>query len=308
MRVLSYDVRAAAHDPGGARAGASRSTSAPAGPGHIDPRAQRRRRAEGARASTRTRPGKRRCSRSSTRIRGQRRRGAARGVPHLRRDVPLVGRGRRRAARPRQGRQERGRPGERADRRGRAGTRGSAASRRAARTDRRLRVVDNRLFDLIPDADRCPRGVHRPSATRRCGVGGPTGDAVTMIEFARDARGRHAARVRGEPPSRDRRPLPPDADPRPEARPRRGDRGWFEDRARVLTETYSDDARDQRLHLTSDYTLLGPLRFHLYRQVRRRAEALGRPARPARGQRARATRARRVGAGVARRPPDGPDR
>jgi hypothetical protein len=27
--------------------------------------------------------------------------------------------------------------------------------------------------------------------------------------------------------------------------------------------------------VTSDYTLLGPLRFHLYRQVRRRAEALG---------------------------------
>ena len=53
------------------------------------------------------------------------------------------------------------------------------------------------------------------------------------------------------------------------------DQAWFEDRARVLTETYSDDARDQRLHLTSDYTLMGPVRYHLYRQVRRRAEALG---------------------------------
>jgi hypothetical protein len=55
------------------------------------------------------------------------------------------------------------------------------------------------------------------------------------------------------------------------------DQAWYEDRARVLTETYSDDARDQRLHLTSDFTLMGPVRFHLYRQVRRRAEALGRP-------------------------------
>ena len=39
------------------------------------------------------------------------------------------------------------------------------------------------------------------------------------------------------------------------------DQAWFEDRARVLTETYSDDARDQRLHLTSDYTLMGPVRY-----------------------------------------------
>jgi hypothetical protein len=43
----------------------------------------------------------------------------------------------------------------------------------------------------------------------------------------------------------------------------------------VLTETYSDDARDRRLHLTSDFTLMGPVRYHLYRQVRRRAEVLG---------------------------------
>jgi hypothetical protein len=55
------------------------------------------------------------------------------------------------------------------------------------------------------------------------------------------------------------------------------DQAWYDDRARVLTETYSDDARDQRLHLTSDYTLMGPVRYHLYRQVRRRAESLGRP-------------------------------
>ena len=37
----------------------------------------------------------------------------------------------------------------------------------------------------------------------------------------------------------------------------------------ILTATYPDEDTDQRLHLTSDYTLLGPLRFHLYRQVRR---------------------------------------
>jgi hypothetical protein len=52
-------------------------------------------------------------------------------------------------------------------------------------------------------------------------------------------------------------------------------REWFEDRARVLTETYPDDAADYRLHLTSDFTLMGPLRYQLYRQVRLRAAALG---------------------------------
>ena len=51
---------------------------------------------------------------------------------------------------------------------------------------------------------------------------------------------------------------------------------WFVDRTRTLAETYPEDGTDQRLHLTSDFTLLGPLRFHLYRQVRLRAAALGR--------------------------------
>jgi hypothetical protein len=50
---------------------------------------------------------------------------------------------------------------------------------------------------------------------------------------------------------------------------------WFLDRARALTETYPDDTTDRRLQLTSDYTLLGPLRFYIRRQVRLRAKALG---------------------------------
>jgi hypothetical protein len=50
---------------------------------------------------------------------------------------------------------------------------------------------------------------------------------------------------------------------------------WFEERRAVLEATHGDAGQDRRLQLTSDYTLLGPLRFHLYRQVRLRAEALG---------------------------------
>ena len=50
---------------------------------------------------------------------------------------------------------------------------------------------------------------------------------------------------------------------------------WFEERLEILTRTYPDENSDHRLHLTSDYTLLGPLRFFLYRALRERAEALG---------------------------------
>jgi hypothetical protein len=52
-------------------------------------------------------------------------------------------------------------------------------------------------------------------------------------------------------------------------------REWSEERARIMSETQPDDSQDRLLHLTSDYTLLGPLRFYLYRQVRERAAALG---------------------------------
>ena len=54
-------------------------------------------------------------------------------------------------------------------------------------------------------------------------------------------------------------------------------REWSDERARIMSETHPDDREDRLLHLTSDYTLLGPLRFYLYRQVRERAAALGLP-------------------------------
>ena len=43
-----------------------------------------------------------------------------------------------------------------------------------------------------------------------------------------------------------------------------------------MTETIGDDRGDQWLHLTSSFLFLGPLRFHLYQQIRLRASALGR--------------------------------
>jgi hypothetical protein len=52
----------------------------------------------------------------------------------------------------------------------------------------RLRVVENRLFDLIPRPGAFPAGCV-PLAFETRGVGGAPGEAVTMIEFARDAYG-----------------------------------------------------------------------------------------------------------------------
>lgn len=138
---------------------------------------------------------------------------------------------------------------------------------------RRVRVVDHRLFDLIPPPA-LPAGL-TPIAYETRGVDGPTGEAITMIEWERDAAGTmprvFAVNHHPEIVDRSRQMLVL------RQKLERGDvdQAWFEDRARVLTETSSDDARDQRLHLTSDYTLMGPVRYHLYRQVRRRAEALG---------------------------------
>ncbi|MBK5297589.1 MAG: hypothetical protein JJE40_10560, partial [Vicinamibacteria bacterium] len=50
---------------------------------------------------------------------------------------------------------------------------------------------------------------------------------------------------------------------------------WYAERVMALTEI-ADDHGDQWLYLTSAYMFLGPLRYHLYRQIRLRAESLGR--------------------------------
>ena len=50
---------------------------------------------------------------------------------------------------------------------------------------------------------------------------------------------------------------------------------WCEERALILTQQYPNENSDARLRLTSDYTLIAPLRFHIYRAVRERAAALG---------------------------------
>jgi hypothetical protein len=138
---------------------------------------------------------------------------------------------------------------------------------------RRLRIVDHRLYDLIA-APTLPPGVV-PIAHETRGVGGPEGDALTMAEWARDGRGVmpriFAVNHHPEIVDRSRQMLVL----REKLERAEVSREWFEERERILTENYPDDDRDQRLHLTSDFTLMGPLRYYIYRQVRLRAERLG---------------------------------
>jgi hypothetical protein len=139
---------------------------------------------------------------------------------------------------------------------------------------RRLRILDNRLFDLIPEPGGLPHGF--VPIGFETDADGTRGEALTMLEMARD-RGGVVPRIFGvnhHPEIVDR------------ARQRvildqKLDRGevsaaWVQERLEALTTVYPDEDSEVRLHLTSDYTLLAPLRFHLYRQLRLRAEALGR--------------------------------
>lgn len=137
---------------------------------------------------------------------------------------------------------------------------------------RRLRVVDHRLFDLIPGGP-LPAGA-TPIGFETLGLGGPPGEGLTMMEFARDAEGvmPRVFGVNHHPEIVDRaRQLMI-----LEKKRRRGEvtDEWYADRMRVMGQD-PDDATATRLHLTSDFTLLGPLRFHLCRELQRRARERG---------------------------------
>lgn len=138
----------------------------------------------------------------------------------------------------------------------------------------RLRILDNRLFDLIPRSGAFPPGM-TPIGWETLGVGGPRGDAITMIEFARDPGGTMPRffGVNHHPEILDRARQMQIVD----EKLARGEVSakWVAERREALTRSFPDEDSEQRLVRTSEYTLLGPLRFHLCRQVRLRIESLG---------------------------------
>jgi hypothetical protein len=138
----------------------------------------------------------------------------------------------------------------------------------------RFRVVENRLFDLVPPEGRLPAGVV-PIGWETLGPGEPRGEAVTMLEFARDRGGvmPRVFAVNHHPEIVDRFRQVMLLNQKRE----RGEvsEAWYRERLDTLTTSLPDEDLDQGLHLTSDFTLLGPLRFHLFRQIRERLAERG---------------------------------
>ena len=138
--------------------------------------------------------------------------------------------------------------------------------------DARFPILDNRLYDLIPQGA-APPGVR--VLALECDDHGAPGDAVTMVEVSHGA-DEGIPRILGvnhhpEIVNRQRQLVLLE-----KLRARGGvDPQWLAERLAVLTEPVDDDTNDHALHLTSSYTLMGPLRFALYREVRLRAEACG---------------------------------
>lgn len=137
---------------------------------------------------------------------------------------------------------------------------------------RRCSVTDSRLFDLIPDGTPLLPGM--TVIANEVTPNGARGDALTMLELARDGSGvmpRFFA-VNHHPEVFDvalQRQL---VEERVAEGHVTGD--WREERRRNINHL-DDPAVNHRIRLTSRMTLVDPLRFHIFRQVRRRAESLG---------------------------------
>lgn len=135
-----------------------------------------------------------------------------------------------------------------------------------------FRVLDSRLYDLVARGP-LPGDV-MPIAYEAIGHGGPAGDALTMVEVGRGTD--VVPRVIGvnhHPEVVNRQRLMVVLRQKLE----RGNvsRAWYDERMRTLEQPIGDEYGDRLLHLTSSYTLLGPLRVHLYREAARRAHAFG---------------------------------
>jgi hypothetical protein len=140
------------------------------------------------------------------------------------------------------------------------------------RDGERFPVLDNRLYDLLPTGT--PPADVRVLAVE-CDEDGTPGQAVTMVEVEDDSRG-GVPRVLGvnhhpEIVNRQRQLALLE-----KKRARGGvNEEWFAERWAALTQLVDDAHDDHVLHLTSSFTLMGPLRAAVYREVRLRSEALG---------------------------------
>lgn len=139
---------------------------------------------------------------------------------------------------------------------------------RATADGTHIRILDSRLYDLLPRPS-LPASV-TPLAFEADADGGP-GEAITMWEAARDRTG-GMPRVFGVNHH-------PEIVDRARAlrilwqKRSRGEvsHDWYRERADAMAETLRDDATDRGLDVTSRYTLFGPVRYYLERQIDLRA-------------------------------------
>jgi hypothetical protein len=139
---------------------------------------------------------------------------------------------------------------------------------------RHLSVLDSRLYDLIPSAKGLPPDMIPIGYEASC-PGGPQGEALTMLELARDRDGiiPRIFAVNHHPEIVDRLMQYKLLELKYSRRDVRKE--WYEERVRLLDEMGADAETERMVRLTSRHTFLAPLRFHLYRQIRSRALGLG---------------------------------
>jgi hypothetical protein len=130
-----------------------------------------------------------------------------------------------------------------------------------------FRVLDNRLFDLIPEENAWHSA--QPIAFELTPDGSAPGEAVTMIEFARDPSGTspRVFAVNHHPEIVDREHVVTVLD----EKFARGEvtRQWYEERSNTLMSDMTAE-RERQSRLTSEYTLIGLLEQSLRRLLDRR--------------------------------------
>ena len=136
---------------------------------------------------------------------------------------------------------------------------------------RRFKVLDNRLFDLVPPSPALPPGF---AAIAFEEADGRTAVGLTALEFGRDPRDGmpRCLAVNHHPEIRNRwrqRWLL-------ERKLERGEvtKDWYDERAGSISQAFSSPEMEREVMRTSQYTFVAPLRYHLYRQIRMRADAV----------------------------------
>lgn len=138
----------------------------------------------------------------------------------------------------------------------------------------RITVIDSRLFDLIPTAKKANGAT--PLSFETQSRGGPLGDALTGVEFARDPGGvmPRMIGVNHHPEIMDSGRQKLIIETLWERR--EVTRAWYDERMSVVAEGNRDAVLAQQLAITTGFTFVWPLRFQLVKNLRRHAERLNR--------------------------------